>query len=106
MQKKIEIGSYEIEFYPEETRKEYESLPEYNGENDGVRYFHHLLPKAKKESVEFLKNLGIDPEKISVARPLTAPDENGEILYLCTARFCGKVRKGSDTIPRQSEETA
>ena len=106
LQKKIEIGSYEIEVYPEETKEQYEKNPKYAGENDGVRYFQHLLPKAEKESVAFLKSLGIDPEKISVARPLTAPDEKGEILYLCTDRFCGKVLIGVETQPRQSEEIA
>ncbi len=107
LQKKtLEIGSYLLEICPEKTKEVYSDIPVYDGENEAVRYFHHLLPVAKKESVSFLESLGIDVRKISVARPLTAPDEKGEILYLCTAHFCGKVLRGGDTSPRQSEEIA
>ncbi len=107
LQKKmLEIGSYLLEIFPEKTKEIYSDLTVYEGDNEAVRYFHHLLPKAAKESIAFLESLGVDARKISVARPLTAPDENGEILYLCTARFCGKVLKGGDTTPRQSEEIA
>lgn len=107
LQKKtLEIGSYLLEVFFQETERTYADLSLYQGGNEAVRYFHHLLPKAEKESVAFIESLGIDLNKISVARPLTAPDENGEILYLCTARFCGKVLRGGDTIPRQSEEIA
>lgn len=107
LQKKmLEIGSYLLEIFPEQTKAVYEEIPVYRGENEAVRYFHHLLPKAEKESIAFLESLGIDVGKISVARPLTAPDEKGEILYLGTARFCGKVLRGGDTTPRQSEEIA
>ncbi len=102
----LEIGSYLLEIFPEETRENYSAMPSYNGEDDAVRFFQYLLPKAEPESIAFLESLGIDPKKISAARPLTQPDENGEILYLCTARLSGKVISGGDTVPRQSEEIA
>lgn len=105
MQKKmLEIGAYRVEIYPEETRRAYEKLPFYEGEDLAVRFFLHLLPQAKKESLDFLSSLGILPEKLSLARPLSEPDENGEILYLCSAKILASVLAGGDTEPRQSEE--
>ena len=104
--KTLEIGSYCLELFSEETKKEYEELSPYKGDNPAVLFFHHLMKKAPAESVEFLESLGIDPEKITLARPLTQPDENGEILYLAHAPLCAKILAGGDTEPRQSEEIA
>ena len=53
-----------------------------------------------------MEKLGILPEKLFFARTVAEPDENGEILYLCVARFAGSVLKGGDTVPRQSVEEA
>ena len=103
---KLEIGSYELELFAEDTKKEYAALPAYEGENVAARFFHHLMKKAPNESLDFLESLGVDYEKITLCRPLTEPDERGEILYLACAPFCGRVLAGGDTEPRQSEETA
>ena len=108
MQKKSEIlriGSYKIEIFPEETREKYASLSAYEGEDVAARFFMYLLPRAKKESLDFLASLGIEPEKLFWAKPMSQPDENGEILYLCTARILANVLEGGNTEPRQSEET-
>ncbi|MBQ3076186.1 MAG: hypothetical protein IJC26_08965 [Clostridia bacterium] len=101
----LEIGSYKLEVFPEQTKKEYAALPEISTENPSVGFFHYLLKDASAESVAFLEGLGIDPKKISLCRPLTEPDENGEILYLACAPLCARVLAGGDTEPRQSEET-
>ena len=101
----LEIGSYKLELFPEKTKNEYAALPHCDGAGDAVLFFQHLMKNAPSESVAFLEGLGIDPEKISLARPLTAPDENGEILYLACAPICARVLAGGDTEPRQSEET-
>ena len=108
MQKKneIEIGSYRLEIFPKKTQIAYENLPRYEGEDLAARFFLHLLAKAKKESLAFLSSLGILPEKLFLARPISEPDESGEILYYCAARICAKVLAGGDTEPRQSEEIA
>lgn len=107
MQKKtLEIGAYRLELFPEETRLAYEKLPDYEGEDLAARFFLHLLPKAKNEALAFLSSLGVLPEKLFLARPLSEPDENGEILYYCAARIVAKVLAGGDTEPRQSEEIA
>jgi hypothetical protein len=102
----IEIGSYLLELNREATARCYESLPVYEGQDPAVLYFHHLRSRASEESLSFLNRLGIDPQKISVARPVSEPDEKGEILYLCVARLCGTLLAGGDQIPRQSEERA
>lgn len=100
------IGSYEIEFDPDKTRAYYETLSAYEGSDMATRLFCYLLPRANPESLCFLRFLGIDPEKLSCARPLAEPDENGLVLFLCYARLCGQVIAGGDTVPRQSEEEA
>ena len=102
----LEIGAYRLEIFPEKTKKAYEKLPLYEGENLAAKFFLHLLPRAKKESLDFLDSLGVLPEKLFLARPLTEPDENGEILYLCAARILARVLAGGETEPRQSEEIA
>lgn len=103
---RLEIGSYVLELFPEQTKKEYGALSDYGGENPAVLFFHHLMRSAPAESVAFLERLGIDPKKISLCRPLTEPDENGEILYLACAPLCARLLAGGDTEPRQSEETS
>ncbi len=102
----FELGSYKVELFPDETRCAYDGMPDYDGENPAVLYFHHLMGKAPKESVDFLESLGVSWKKIVLCRPLTAPDENGEILYLACAPLGAKVLEGGDTEPRQSEEIA
>lgn len=104
--KRIEIGSYVVELFPEETKNEYGALPDYEGTNPAVLFFHHLMKSASEKSTAFLESLGIDPKKITLCRPLTEPDENGEILYLACAPLCARVLAGGDTEPRQSEETS
>lgn len=104
--KRLEIGSYVLELFPEETKKEYDALSVYGGENPAVLFFHHLMKSAPAASAAFLKSLGIDAKKITLCRPLTEPDENGEILYLACAPLCALVLAGGDTEPRQSEETS
>jgi len=102
--KMLEIGSYKLELFAEETKREYHTLPCYGGEDAAVLFFHHLLKQASAESLGFLESLGIDPLKITLCRPLTEPDERGEILYLACAPLCARVLAGGDTEPRQSEE--
>ena len=104
--KKLEIDSYEMEFYPEETRKAYEAMTPYEGDDVMTRFFCHILPRADEKSLAFLEEIGILPEKLFFARPVAEPDENGQVLFLCVARFCGKVLKGGETKPRQSVEEA
>lgn len=101
----LEIGSYRLEIFPEKTKNEYETLPCGETEEPAVCFFRHLMKKAPSEALGFLEGLGIDPMKINLARPLTQPDENGEILYLACAPLCAQVLAGGDTEPRQSEET-
>jgi len=101
--KMLEIGSYRVETFPEKTKGEYAAL-DGASEEQTVLFFRHLMKKAPADAVAFLTEMGIDPMKISLARPLTAPDENGEILYLACAPLCARVLAGGDTEPRQSEE--
>ena len=105
-EKILDLGEYRLRLYPEETAAHYASLSPYEGEDLLRRFFCYLLPKAEAESLNFLKDMGIDPEKLSFARPLSEPDENGEILFLCCARICGEVLAGGETVPRQSTEAA
>ena len=103
---KLEIGSYCLELDVDKTREGYRalSLPEEMGTEKQL--FRYLLPRAAAESLHFLRSLGIDTEKLFLARPLAEPDERGEVLFLCIARLCGTLLKGGDTRPRQSEEAA
>ncbi len=101
-EKILEIGSYRVLVRPEETRQYYEGLE--RPDHSAAAYFRHLLKRADKESLSFLSGLGIDPEKIENCRPLTEPDEKGEILYYACAPFCGQVLAGGESEPRQSEE--
>lgn len=102
----LEIGSYKLEIFPDQTKLAYTALPGGEAEDLAVRFFRHLMKNAPAEALDFLKSLGIDPMKINLARPLTQPDENGEILYLACAPLCARVLAGGDTEPRQSEETS
>ena len=102
--KRFEFGSYEVEIEPELTRKAYESSEE--GEDEVLKLFYFLLKGAKRESLAFLETLGLLPHRIPLARPLAPPDEEGNVLFLCTARLCGRILRGGDTRPRQSEEEA
>ncbi len=106
MQKKktYKIGAYLAEIFSEETKMAYGLLSE--GEGDLARMFRAFLKGAKKESLSFLEELGIDPKKLSVVRPVSQPDENGEVLFFAAARFCGALLEGGDIFPRQSEEAA
>ena len=103
--KHFEFGSYEVEFDPEATRKAYESVEE-KDLDEALQLFYFLLKDAKKESLAFLESLGLLPHRIPMARPLAPPDEEGNVLFLCTARLCGRILRGGDTRPRQSEEEA
>lgn len=103
---KLEIGSYLLEVHPEKTREAYRALTLPSELGAAAQLFRYLLPRAKGESLAFLRSLGIDTEKLFLARPLTEPDEKGEALFLCTARLSGTLLRGGDTRPRQSEETA
>ena len=102
----IEIGEYELEVFVEETKKQYGFLLPYTGNDVGANFFRYLLPRAGKEALDFLKSLGIDPEKLYLARPLTEPDEKGDVLFLCSARLCARVLRGGEKVPRQSVEKA
>ncbi len=102
----LEIGCYKLEVFPEETKKEYEALSGGDTDDVAVRFFRHLMKRAPKETVNFLEGLGINPMKIPLARPLTEPDENGEILYFACAPLCARILADGDESPRQSEEIA
>ena len=102
----LKIGSYEVVIHREKTREEYEKMPLFIPEKSPLEKFVRLYPTAPAESRAFLEELGIQGEKISSVRLLSQPDENGEVLYLCNVRLCGKVLKGGDITPRQSVEKA
>lgn len=103
-EKILEIGQYRVSCEPERTREAYRALPE--GEGEAAAFFRHLLSRAEEKSLGFLEEMGVDPTRLSLCRPLTEPDERGEILYLSSAPFCGRVLAGGETEPRQSEEVA
>ncbi len=103
---RFEIGSYILEVDVEENRKQYSAIPPYSGNDVGANFFRYLLSKAEKEALLFLGELGIDPSKLFLARPITEPDENGQVLFLCSARLCGTLLRGGNTQPRRSEEKA
>jgi hypothetical protein len=102
--KSLEIGSYRLQIDPEMTKKAYESAE--LCADEATELFYFLLPSAPPESLLFLEGLGLPPHKIPKARPLSPPDEEGRVLFLCTARLCGVLLAGGDTVPRQSEEEA
>ena len=108
MQKNVklfELGSYTVELDPVATKAAMSTCA--SKEPDEVlSLFRFLLKGARPESLSFLESLGIEPSQIPMARPLAPPDEEGNVLFLCTARLCGKVLRGGDTRPRQSEEEA
>ena len=106
MKKTINIGAYTLEIFPEETRRQYEKMPPYAGNDVGQNFFRYLLPRASAQSLAFLEELGVVPEKLYLARPLTEPDEKGEVLFFCACRICAAVLAGGNTVPRQSEEAA
>lgn len=99
------IGAYLVEILPEETKTAYERL---SAESGGAicDMFRAFLKGASGESLEFLRELGIDVNKLSVVRPISEPDENGEVLFFAAARLCGALLEGGDVFPRQSEEIA
>ena len=101
----MKIGSYELELFPEKTRAGYDRCSE-EKDDMALCLFRYLLSGAKKESLIFLESLGLDPEKIPLARPLAPPDEEGMVLFHCTAALCARLLHGGDTTPRQSEEEA
>ena len=107
MQKKktFKIGPYLAEVFPEETKQAYEAFPE---RKDGgvLDMFRAFLKGANGESLLFLEEMGIDMEKLTCVRPISEPDENGEVLFFAAARFCGSLLCGGDIFPRQSEEVA
>ena len=41
---------------------------------------------------------------LNLARPVAEPDEKGEVLFLCSARLCGRLLRGFDAYPRKSVE--
>lgn len=106
MQKKrtLEILPYRAEVFSEETAACYGLLPKEKG--DVADLFRAFLKGAKKESLSFLEEMGIDADKISVVRPVSQPDENGEVLFFAAARFCGRLLEGGEIFPRQSVETS
>ncbi|MBR2615682.1 MAG: hypothetical protein IKC69_03290 [Clostridia bacterium] len=102
---KLEIASYGLEVFPAETKQAYEAKGIPTGDAVG-EVFSAFLKGAKRESLLFLEKMGIDPTKLSVVRPLSEPDETGEVLFFAAARFFGRVLRGGDAAPRQSEEIA
>lgn len=100
----LEIGSYRLEIDPAKTKTAYEKA-EFCAD-EATKLFSFLAPSAPPESLAFLEKLGLLPHKIPKARPLSPPDEEGRVLFLCTARLCGVLLAGGDTRPRQSEEEA
>ena len=103
-EKTVVLEKYEIQPDRAETERQYAHLPPYAGSDLGVRMFLHHLPALPEEARAFLQELGIDPKKIILARPLAAPDENGEVLFFAAARFCGTILRGEETRPRRSVE--
>ena len=65
-----------------------------------------FLPFAphSSETAVLWDTLGVDPEKIFSVRPLSEPDERGEILFLCVTGICGLLLSGGEGHPRQSAE--
>lgn len=106
MQKKktLKIGPYLAEIFPEKTKNAYGLLSE--DESDVARMFRAFLSGAARESLVFLEELGVDPKKISTVRPVSRPDENGEVLFFAAARLFGSLLEGGDVFPRQSAEIA
>lgn len=103
---KREIGRFELELDPVATRKAYDAILPYAGRDVAKRMYLYCLNSAGKEAIAFLEELGVDPKKVLMARPLAEPDENGEVLFLCTTRLCGKLIRGEQQKPRSSEEEA
>ena len=103
--KEIKLGVYRVEVFPEETKKAYDRLAAKEDDAAG-KMFRTLLPTASEKSLLFLRNMGIDGEKLTVARPVSEPDENGEVLFFAAARFCGSLLEGGEYFPRPSEETS
>lgn len=106
MQKKktFEIGIYRVEASPEETKRAYALLSV--KEDPVLHMFRAFLKGAEQESLRFLEEMGIDAHKLTCVRPISEPDEKGEVLFFAAARFCGELLRGGDVFPRQSEETA
>ena len=103
--KEINLGVYRVEVFPEETKEAYDRLV--TEENDAAgKMFRTLLSTAAGESLSFLQSIGVDAEKLSLVRPVSEPDENGEVLFFAAARFCGSLLEGGEYFPRPSEETS
>ena len=97
-----EAGCYRLRLFREETRLFYQSLS--CDEGVWARYLRHMLPSVPRETKELWEAFGLDPEKISVIRTLSEPDEKGEVLFLCVARICAELLQGSPSRPRESVE--
>ena len=54
----------------------------------------------------FFKELGLDPARIGLARPLTAPDEYGAVLFQAAVRLAGTLLSPEAAKPRPSAEYA
>lgn len=106
MQKnELKIGVYHLLCATEETRKGYSLLPDFDESDLGQAFFQHILKKGDQKSLSFLESLGIDLLKLTLARPVAPPDEEGVVLYLCCAPICATLLAGGDIFPRKSEET-
>ncbi|MBR4287939.1 MAG: hypothetical protein IKT50_00715 [Clostridia bacterium] len=103
--KTLKIGSYLAEIFPEETKRAYGLFAE-EKKNAVTEMFRAFLKGANKKSLSFLEEMGIDIQKLTCVRPVSQPDENGEVLFFAAARFCGVLLQGGEIFPRQSEEVA
>ena len=101
----LEIGPYRLRVDEEETARQFRALLPYAGGDVGVRMFLDCLCRAPEEPMAFLASLGADPRRITVARPLAAPDEKGEVLFLAALRLCGELLS-EDRAPRRSARHA
>lgn len=102
----LEIGHYRLERLTEKTKLAYRNIPRYDGNDTASQMFMHHMKNAPEEALRFLSSLGIDPTKLHSARPLAEPDENGEVLFFCAARFCGRLLSGGECYPHRSVEKA
>lgn len=97
----LEIGAYRIAVDEEKTARQYAALPPYAGNDMGVRLFRDCMKRLPEEAGAFLGSLGVDLRKLTAARPVAEPDENGEALFLCACRLCGTLLS-PESSPRRS----
>jgi len=102
----FEFGAYRLELFPEKTKEAYERLPTDGEASPMTAYFRYLLSQGDKEALSLLSEMGIDPKKLTRVRPVSEPDENGDLLFLCYAPLCGRILAGGEAKPRQSAEQA